>query len=393
MLASQSLQIIGTQTLQEELQGDLDTTPCEQEIRQKALETVGQLLQMGEQGETGVGDARNALENMSQKLQLQAARKSELLKAPIQQLYQRSEDGGPVAKALIDLKMQVEALDPARYDFSPGWFSRLLGFLPFIGTPLKRYFARYESSSSLISSIVASLEAGREQLKRDNITLQADQADMRELSRKLARACKLGQLMDAELVAKLEQEIPKDDAKYRFVQEELLFPLRQRIQDLQQQLAVNQQGVLTTELIVRNNRELIRGVNRATQVTVNALQIAVTLALALANQKIVLSKIAAVNQATDSLIANNAAQLRQQGVEIHKQAASAQLSIETLKTAFEDIGAALDDISRFRQEALPTMGKNIEQLEQLTRTTEATIQRMESARPVMHPALEIEATD
>ncbi len=72
------------------------------------------------------------------------------------------------------------------------------------------------------------------------------------------------------------------------MQNDLLFPLRQRIQDLQQQLPVNQQGLLTTELVIRNNRELIRGVNRALNVTVYALQVAATSALALANQKIVL---------------------------------------------------------------------------------------------------------
>jgi len=38
--------------------------------------------------------------------------------------------------------------------------------------------------------------------------------------------------------------------------------LRQRIQDLQQQLAVNQQGVLAVELIIRNNKELMKGVDK-----------------------------------------------------------------------------------------------------------------------------------
>jgi uncharacterized protein YaaN involved in tellurite resistance len=60
--------------------------------------------------------------------------------------------------------------------------------------------------------------------------------------------------------------------------------------DLQQQLVVNQQGVLSIDLIMRNNVELTRGVDRAINVTVSALQVAVTLALALANQRITLEK-------------------------------------------------------------------------------------------------------
>ena len=50
---------------------------------------------------------------------------------------------------------------------------------------------------------------------------------------------------------KLEQEeAQSDEAKY--INTKLLFPLRQRITDLQQQLIVNQQGVLMFEVLVEN---------------------------------------------------------------------------------------------------------------------------------------------
>ena len=59
---------------------------------------------------------------------------------------------------------------------------------------------------------------------------------------------------------------------------------------------------MAIDLIIRNNVELMRGVDRAINVTVSALQVAVTLALALANQRIVLEKVQAVNETTDKLI-------------------------------------------------------------------------------------------
>ncbi len=156
-----------------------------------------------------------------------------------------------------------------------------------------------------------------------------------------------------DAIIAIKSRVPTLDA-LKTIAEELLFLLRQRIQDLQQQL-VNQQGYLTTELVIRNNKELIRGVNCATQVMVNALQVAVTLALALANQKIVLDKLKAVNTTTENLIASTAERLKTQGAEIHKQASSTQLDVEVLKKAFDYIRAALDDISRYRQEAFPKM--------------------------------------
>lgn len=322
---------------------------------------------------------RMSVEALGASAQREASRQSAMLKQPINKLMKDGEDGGPLANSLIELKMQVEHLDPAKFDLETGWLSRLMGYLPGVGTPLKRYFSRYESASSVIDATISSLRAGREQLKRDNITLVDDQQRMLESSSQLERMIGLGQLLDKHLQETLDTELPTEDPKHLFIAEDVLFPLRQRIQDLQQQLIVNQQGYLTTEVVVRNNKELIRGVNRAEHVTVNALQVAVTLALALANQKIVLQKIEAVTRTTEDLIAGTAQRLKTQGTEIHKQASSTQLDIEVLKTAFDDVRSALDDIAKFRQEALPQMAANIVALDQISSEAGKEIQRLQQA--------------
>jgi uncharacterized protein YaaN involved in tellurite resistance len=324
-------------------------------------------------------DVKAALQTMAAELQKQSAYRSQMLKQPVKKLYQETEQGGEVANALVDLKLKVEELDPGQFDFEAGWMTRTLGRLPFVGSPLKRYFSKYESASTVMDAIIRSLKNGREQLNRDNLTLVNDQKEMRELNVRLEAAIKLGQLIDQRLAARLEAELAADDPKRAFVQSEWLFPLRQRIQDLQQQLAVNQQAIMAIEMIVRNNHELMRGVDRAVNVTVSALQVAVTLALALANQKIVLDKVQAVNETTDKLIAGTAERLRTQGAEIHKQAASTQLNIDTLKKAFADIRAAIDDVTRFRQEALPKMAEAIIELDKLTSDAKESIATMDAA--------------
>jgi uncharacterized protein YaaN involved in tellurite resistance len=278
--------------------------------------------------------------------------------------------------------MKVEELDPGKFDLEPGWVTRTMGRLPFLGTPLKRYFSRYESSRTMLDAIVRSLRVGREQLQRDNVTLTDDQKALRQINEKLEKAIKLGQLVDAKLSVKLEKELPAGDPRRAFVENEWLFPLRQRIMDLQQQLVVNQQGVLSIDLIMKNNVELVRGVDRAINVTVSALQVAVTLALALANQRITLEKVQAVNETTDKLIGDTAKNLRTQGAEIHKMAAGTTLNIETLKQSFADIRAALDDVSRFRQEALPQMAQAIVELDKLSDEAGKAIQNIDNARKV-----------
>jgi uncharacterized protein YaaN involved in tellurite resistance len=306
-----------------------------------------------------------------------------MLKQPLSKMMKDSEEGSTVASSLIDLKMQVEDLDPAQINLEAGWLTRVLGYIPGVGTPVKRYFSRFESATTTIDAIINSLEAGREQLKRDNVTLTGDQQAMRELTHKLDRTIQLAQLIDRQLQNRLDTEILHDDPKHKFIAEEVLFPLRQRTQDLQQQLLVNQQGFLTTEMIIRNNKELMRGVNRALNTTVSALQVGATLAMALANQRIVLEKVEAINNTTESLIASTAERLKTQGAQIQKQASSSQIKVEVLKQAFADIKTALDDISSYRQKALPEMASNILEMDKLSKESEQQIRKIENAEETM----------
>jgi uncharacterized protein YaaN involved in tellurite resistance len=350
----------------------------------KASEFVEMLLQFNSDDIDAQNAGKNSVEQMGFEVQKRAAKQSELLRQPVKKLSENSGEGGEVANALIQLKVKVEDLDPGKFDFEPGWLSRTMGRLPGVGTPLKRYFSKFESAQTVIGAITRSLENGRDQLLRDNITLQEDQKQMRLTTKKLEQAVQLGIAMDQKIQYKLDREIQKDDPKHRFVSEELLFPLRQRVIDLQQQLAVSQQGVIATEIIMRNNKELARGVNRALNVTITALETAATVAMALANQKIVLDNVNSVSKTTSDLIAGTAARLKTQGTEIHKQASSAQLNLDSLKSAFADLKTAMEDVSTFRTNALPQMANTILELDQISGQAEKAIAKMEEgnrARP------------
>lgn len=376
------LMVFEPEVLKQELSLNTPYQDANNELQQRATASIEQLLNIDPNDLPEKRNSVAAVEAIGIELQKMAARRSEMLKQSIHALAKTGDDGGPVATSLVDLRTRVEELDPNNFEFSMNWFRRLLAMLPFVGTPIENYFSQYQSADSVISDIVASLETGKDQLKRDVITLDDDQEYMQDLTSKLKKAVAFSEMVDNGLTEKLENELPSDDPKSGFIKEEILFPLRQRIMDLQQQLAVAQQAILTIEVIKRNNKELIRGVSRALGVTMNALQVAVTLSLALANQRIVLEKIDAVNKTTDNLIAQTAEKLKTQGVAIHKQASSAQLSMETLKQAFSDIESAYQDISTYRQEALPQMAATILEMDEYAAKAEATINKMESGKQV-----------
>jgi len=202
---------------------------------------------------------------------------------------------------------------------------------------------------------------------------------LRELTKRLQKEIELGMYMDSEIETQIEAAKQRDESpdKIRFITEEVLFPLRQRVMDLQQMLVVNQQGIMAMEVVIRNNKELIRGVDRARNVTVSALKIAVTVASALYNQKIVLKKIELLNETTNNLISGTSRMLKDQGAAIHKQALEASISVDTLKTAFTDVLTALESISNYKNEALPKMRETISQFRELAETGEKEILRLE----------------
>ena len=352
-----------------------------EELDAQATDLALQLLSKKPEESDEREEGKATVNSFGYELQKEAMLQSEMLRAPMKQLA-KVGDGGTVAKSLIDLKVQVEALDPGKLDLEAGWFSRTVGRIPGVGTPMKRYFSKFESAQTLISTILRSLEQGKAGLERDNLTMTEDQKRMRELSKKLDQAIQFGRTLDQKLQYSLDREIEKGTEKFKFVSEEIVFPLRQRIMDLQQQLAVNLQGVVATDLIMRNNHELARGVDRALNVTVGALQVGVTVAMALENQKIVLDKIEAIGKTTSDLIAGTANRLKTQGAQIQQRASSTTLSMDSLKSAFTDLKTALDDIGKFRQEALPQMAQKILDLDQMSSDAKKTIEKMDQSQKI-----------
>lgn len=358
----------------------LKLDPDEEEaLDAQSDEVVAALLALNPDDHDARQSGTIAAEGLGLGVQEASARKLDMLKAPISRIVDRGEARGDVGTSLADLKVEVEKADPRRFDFDPGWFSRMLGYLPFIGPPIKRYFTQYESTRTVIDAIIKSLDLGRGQLARDNVILAEDQKEMRGLTVRLATAVRMGQMVDQKLSKKVAA-LDASEPRQKFLNEEVIFPLRQRIIDLQQQLAVNQQGILATELIARNNKELIRGVNRAINVTARALEVAATVAIALADQKVVLDKVESVNQATSDLIAGTAEQLKQQGAAIQKQASSAMLDIDALKSAFADIDVAIDDLATFRSQALPVMAQSVRELDEVTARAAASIEKMDATK-------------
>ena len=374
-----SMEITNTEALQKQIEEEVKPVPEElQQLRKMAEANVSELLTMDYEELDKRKNTVQSIEQFGMDSLQKSAQKNSMLQVSMGDLSKLGDESSSVSQSLLELQHVIKDLDPGGVDFSKkGLFGKLFN-------PLQSYFERYQKADSVIGDIVASLDKGKNTLKNDNTTLEIEEQALRDLTKRLKKEIELGAVMDDVLATRLDEAkaANEDPGKIKFISEEILFPLRQRIMDLQQMIVVNQQGIIAIEVIRRNNNELIRGVERAKSVTISAMRIAVIVASALYNQKIVLNKIQALNQTTNELISGTSKMLKEQGAEIHRQSMETGVSIETLKTSFQDVMEAMEAISTFKQEALPRMKDTILQFRELADKGEQQIQILERGNRV-----------
>jgi uncharacterized protein YaaN involved in tellurite resistance len=283
----------------------------------------------------------------------------------------------PVSKALGDLRNTVESLDPSKAGdlLSP---RKLLGLIPF-GNKITAYFDGYRSAQNHLNAIIETLYRSKDELQRDNAAIEQEKATMWTLMQKLEGFAYLAKKLDAEIDARLAALDASDPGRAKILREDVQFYARQKIQDLLTQMAVNVQGYLALDLIKKNNVELIKGVERATTTTVSALRTAVVVAQALANEKLVLNQIGALNMTTGNMIESTSAMLKQQSAGVYEQAASATIDVDKLKAAFKNVYDAMDSVSTYKAAALTSMQQTVTALEGEVKTATAYLERTKSA--------------
>jgi len=297
---------------------------------------------------------------------------SRFLERPVKAMASESSVGSDLAA----LRRTVEDLDPGKRNLLVP--KKLFGVLPF-GDKVRDYFDGYKSAQSHIASILARLASGKDELLKDNAAIDVERQALWAAMQRLEQMIHISRALDTGLEQKSLELDTQDPAKARALRESALFAIRQRSQDLLTQMAVSVQGYLALDLVKKNNIELMKGVDRASTTTVAALRTAVTVAQAMTNQKLVLGQITALNTTTANIIESTSELLKTQTGEIHKQAASSTVPVETLQRAFQNIYQTMDAIDTFKTAALSSMKTTVSLLSDEVDKSKGYIARAEGA--------------
>jgi uncharacterized protein YaaN involved in tellurite resistance len=290
---------------------------------------------------------------------------------------------GNVGTDLAELRRTVEDLDPGKQNLLAP--KKLFGLVPY-GNKVRDYFDGYKSAQSHIASILTRLASGKDELLKDNAAIDVERQALWASMQRLEQMIHVSMALDAGIAQKAADLELSEPAKSKALRESALFYVRQRTNDLLTQMAVSVQGYLALDLVKKNNIELMKGVDRASTTTVSALRTAVTVAQAMTNQRLVLNQITALNTTTANIIEATSELLRTQTGELHKQAASSTIPVETLKKAFDNIYHTMDAIDTFKREALTSMKTTVDALSSEIDRSKGYIARAEGANQALGQA-------
>ena len=309
-----------------------------------------------------------------------------LLSSPVRAMKEGGlSEGSKVGSTLLELRRTVEDLDPKQAQGA----RRLLGVIPF-GDRMTDYFRRYQSAQSHLEAILHALRDGQDELGKDNAALNLEKQQLWDAMARLNQYVYVAERLDSRLAAAIVDLQASDPDRAAAVRDDVLFYVRQKHQDLLTQLAVSIQNYLAIDIVIKNNLELIKGVDRASTTTVAALRTAVIVAQALGNQKLVLDQITALNTTTSDMIQRTSEMLRDNSVQVQQQAASATIGLPQLQAAFQNIYQTMDAIDTFKVQALDTMAATIGTLEnEVTKSREYLDRVSRQDERIAHGSLDL----
>jgi uncharacterized protein YaaN involved in tellurite resistance len=316
---------------------------------------------------------RTAVDTLALSTQQQAARYSAMLREPVKALYKNKDTKG-IGDDLTALRQSMQALDPIKFGLKVSDLQTALVHSE-IGKRIDAYFSKSQSMQGAIEAIVASLQKGAAQLQRDNDIYSDDQEAMRTATFKLKEAIQVVGLIDKEFEQRLLSGEITDAEAQRFVRQELLFPVRQRQMSLQQTLLANQQAIMTSEILINTNRELLRATNDAINISVVQLGIVLALIVGLNHQRQQLDKIQGLNRTTERFMEIGSEILETQAVEVYKMATNCMISLDVIEKCFGRIKSAFDQIDSFRDNALEPMKESIGRMEKLIDNNDAEMKK------------------
>jgi uncharacterized protein YaaN involved in tellurite resistance len=289
----------------------------------------------------------------------------------------KNKELGDTGKLLTEIIAKAKGLDPAAMQ-KKGFFGKLFGGAQ---AEVAKFRGRYEDVASQIDAIGIELEKRKDGLRRDIMVLDdlheqtagsiAQLAAYIEAGEAFAaeiKATKLVELKTAAQEAALTGDGLIEAQAYRDA-EQALDRLEKRIYYLKQARQVGIQQLPQIRIIQAGDETLIESLQASTRLTIPLWKQKMVLLLGLRRQEDALGMQKAVTDATNEMLRQTSAMMKEQAIAIEQQSQRGIVDMETLEQAnrdlIETIGGVLstqEEGRRKRAEAETRMGQMTEEL-------------------------------
>jgi uncharacterized protein YaaN involved in tellurite resistance len=317
------------------------------------------------------GNFLSSIEQYGNATMQRMRQKNNAMSISISQLSSSSPDGGELGRGLAGLSSEMKKLDPTSVIKS-----RLFGG---IHKSIQEYLVKYDRIDEVIKGIMNTLERGKKTLDYDIQTLRQEENASRELlsqlNEEIANLEKMFVNAEKQLTLMKKEDANPEDIK--FMELDLISTIGRRLQDMRTAQASCTLSIITSDTIIRTNRELMYQVDIAKTVSITTLRSAAMQLMALQNQSGIKTSVDSMTKATEDLLVASSTIMKDQSVSVYIGTLSSGISRESLELAYKNTFSAIDSIDKFRKDAIPKIQENISKLRELAEKGQAELDKID----------------
>lgn len=196
------------------------------------------------------------------------------LKLPLEQLMRSTQAGGQATEVLEKLHTMVLKIKPPKNSFWGNFLSMFKLLFSVKESAWEMWLESYPSHQQQISQLTEQLAQHKKQLANDNAMLLGEKSTLN------AHLLQLEHVVDVatHLTSVVEQEAKKQSHETRW-HEEWLPAIQKRVIELQQQLLIARQSVMSLDLFIAQNENQIRGIDQSVNTTTAAMKVTASIYL------------------------------------------------------------------------------------------------------------------
>lgn len=190
------------------------------------------------------------------------------LKLPLEQLMKSAQAGGQATKLLKQLHDTVLKIKPPNKSFWGRFFSMFKLLFSVKESAWEMWVESYPALQQKINQITEQLSAQQKQLARDNQMLLSEKSELDAHLLHLEHIVELA----THLISVIEQQTIERSTESSW-HDEWLPAIQKRTLELQQQLLIARQSVMSLELFISQNENQIRGIDQSINSTTAAMKV------------------------------------------------------------------------------------------------------------------------